>query len=79
MDVYLEIVEEIGLLQQTIAWYKIRHAGEQAHYYSRTGTLKQRDLNQSSLTGLCFIVLSVGIIITLPSSIVDFVPCGRLL
>ena len=30
------------LLQQTIRWYKIRHAGGQAHYYSRTGTLKQR-------------------------------------
>ena len=44
----------IGLLQQTITWYKIRHAGEQAHYYSPTGTLKQRDLNQSSLTCLCF-------------------------
>ena len=27
-------------------WYKIRHAGGQAHYCSRTGTLKQRDLNQ---------------------------------
>ena len=38
----------IGLLQQTITWYKIRHAGGQAHYYSPTGTLKQRDLNQSS-------------------------------
>ena len=35
----------IGLLQQTITWYKIRHTGGQAHYYSRTGTLKQRDLN----------------------------------
>ena len=46
----------IGLLQQTITWYKIRHTGRQAHYYSRTGTLKQRDLNQSSVTGLCFYV-----------------------
>ena len=36
----------IGLLQLAITWYKIRHAGGQAHYYSRTGTLKQRDLNQ---------------------------------
>ena len=43
-----------GLLQQTITWYKIRHAGGQAHYYSPTETLKQRDLNQSSLTCLCF-------------------------
>jgi len=30
---------QIGLLQQTFTWYKIRHAGGQAHYYSRTGTL----------------------------------------
>ena len=29
-----------GHLQQTMTWYKIRHAGGQAHYYSRTGTLK---------------------------------------
>ena len=43
----------IGLLQQTITWYKIRHAGGQAHYYFRTGKLKQRDPNKSSLTGLC--------------------------
>ena len=28
----------IGLLQQKITWYKIGHAGGQAHYYSRTGT-----------------------------------------
>ena len=32
----------IGLLQQTITWYKIRYAEGQAHYYSRTGTLNQR-------------------------------------
>ena len=36
----------IGLLQQTITWYKIRHTGGQAHYYSRTGTLKQRGGSQ---------------------------------
>ena len=48
------VMRVIGLLQQKIAWYKIRHAGGQAHYYSCTGTLKQRDLNHSSLTGLCF-------------------------
>ena len=36
----------IGLFQLAITWYKIRYAGGQAHYYSRTGTLKQRDLNQ---------------------------------
>ena len=44
----------IGLLQLAITWFKIRHAGGQGHYYSRTGTLKQRDLNQWSLTCLCF-------------------------
>ena len=27
---------QIGLLQLVITWYKIRHAGGQAHYYSRT-------------------------------------------
>ena len=36
----------IGLLQIAITRYKIRHAGGQAHYYFRNGTLKQRDLNQ---------------------------------
>ena len=36
----------IDLLQLAITWYKIRHAVAQAHYYPRTGTLKQRDLNQ---------------------------------
>ena len=41
-------VNSIGLLQQTITFFKIRHAGGQAHYYSRTGTLKQRNLNQSN-------------------------------
>ena len=30
----------IGLLQLTITWYKICHAGEQAHYYSCTRTSK---------------------------------------
>ena len=44
----------IGLLQVAITWYKIHHSGGQAHYYSRTGTLKQKDLNQWSLTCLCF-------------------------
>ena len=44
-DIHCKMV----LLQQTVTWYKIRHAGGQAHYYSRTGTLKQRDLNQSSV------------------------------
>ena len=30
----------IGLLQLAVTWYKIRHAGEQAYYYSRTGSFK---------------------------------------
>ena len=30
------VLNSIGLLQQTITWYKIRHAGGQAHYYSRS-------------------------------------------
>ena len=36
-------------LQHTITWYKIRRAGEQAHYYSRTGTLKQRPVKLDCL------------------------------
>ena len=44
----------IGLLQLAITWYKICYAGGQAHYYSRTGTLKQKDPNQWSLTCVCF-------------------------
>ena len=39
---YAQSFYSIDLLQQTITWYKIRHTGGQAHYYSRTGTLKQR-------------------------------------
>ena len=54
--IYYRDVNLIGLLQLTITWYKIRHAGGQAHYYSPTGTLKQRDLNQSSLT--CLFLMS---------------------
>ena len=46
----------LGLLQQMITWYKIRHVVGQAHYYSCAGTLEQRDLNHSSLTDLCFTV-----------------------
>ena len=67
---------QIGLLQLAITWYKIRHAGGQAHYYSRTETLKQRGLNQWSLTCL-FWCPSAGIIISLPSSMADFVPRYR--
>ena len=47
------MADKIVLLQLAITWYKIRHVGGQAHYYSRTGILKQRDLNQWSLTCLC--------------------------
>ena len=57
---------EIGLLQQKIAWYKICHAHGQAHYYFHTGTLKQRPVQLDWLRSLCF-------------SMVDFVPCDRLL
>ena len=57
---------------------QIRHAGRQAYYYSPTGTLKQRDLNQSSLTCLCF-MSQWGMTMSLPSSITDFVPCDLLL
>jgi len=45
---------QIGLLQQTVTWYKIRHTGGQAHYYSRTGTLKQRQVKLDWLWSLCF-------------------------
>ena len=44
----------IGLLQLTITWYKIRHAGGQAHYYSRTGTSKQRQAKLHWFRSLCF-------------------------
>ena len=44
----------IGLLQLTITWYKIRHAGGQAHYYSPTGTLKQRQVKLDWFRFLCF-------------------------
>ena len=44
----------IGLLQLTITWYKIRHAGGQAHYYSPTGTLKQRQVKLDWFRSLCF-------------------------
>ena len=44
----------IGLLQLTITWYKIRRAGGQAHYYSPTGTLKQRQVKLDWFRSLCF-------------------------
>ena len=74
MSSQLSILQEIpgqgiGLLQLTITWYKIRHAGGQAHYYSRTGTSKQRQvklhwLGHRSL----FLCPNAGIIMSLPSS-----------
>ena len=71
------IDEVIGLLQQAVTWYKIRHAGEQAYYYSRTGTAKQCYFILSNLNFLCFGCPSAGIIISLLSSMADFVPCDR--
>ena len=50
----IRIAKATGLLKQTITWYKIRHAGGQAHYYSRTGTLKQRPVKVDWLWSLCF-------------------------
>ena len=44
----------IGLLQQTITWYKIRHAGGQAHYFSGTGTSKQSQVKLHWFRLLCF-------------------------
>ena len=43
----------IGLLQLTITWYKIRHAGEQAHYYPRIETSKQRQVKLHWFRSLC--------------------------
>ena len=37
-------------MQLTITWYKIRHAGGQAHYYSPTGTLS--DFFESKITNI---------------------------
>ena len=67
----------IGLLQLAVTWYKIRHAGEQAYYYSRTGTAKQCYFILSNLNFLCFGCPSAGIIISLLFSLADFVPCDR--
>ena len=61
----------IGLLQLAVTWYKIRHAGEQAYYYSRTGTAKQCYFILSNLNFLCFGCPSAGIIIGLLSSMAD--------
>ena len=71
------LMAKIGLLQLTVTWYKIRHAGEQAYYYSRTGTAKQCYFILSNLNFLCFGCPSAGIIISLLSSMADFVPCDR--
>ena len=45
---------EIGLLQLTITLYKIRRAGGQANYYSRTGTSKLRQAKLHWFRSLCF-------------------------
>jgi len=50
----MQVKALIGLMQQTITWYKIRHTGGQAHYYSRTGTLKQRQVLLDWSGSLCF-------------------------
>jgi len=41
---FTAVLSPRGLLQLAITWYKTRHAGGQAHYYSRTGTSKQRQV-----------------------------------
>ena len=51
---FTDILIVIGLLQLTITRYKIRHAGGQAHYYSPTGTLKQRQVKLDWFRSLCF-------------------------
>ena len=67
----------IGLLQLAVTWYKIRHAGEQAYYYSRTGTSKTKKIQISQDKVALFSRLSAGIIKSLLSSMADFVPCDR--
>ena len=54
LDIKQLTLSLIGLLQQTVTWYQIRHTGGQAHYYSRTGTLKQRQVKLDWLWSLCF-------------------------
>ena len=58
----IPIKKKLGLLQLTATWYKIRHAGGQACYYSRTGRAKQCYFILSSLNFLCFGCPSAGII-----------------
>ena len=69
----------LSLLQQTVTWYKIRHAGGQAYYYSRTGTSKTKKIQTWQDKVALFSCPSAGTIISLPSSMADFVPCDRLL
>ena len=71
------ILSKIGLLQLAVTWYKLRHAGGQDNHYSRTGTAKQCYFILFSLNFLCFGCPSAGIIISLLSSMADFVPCDR--
>ena len=45
-------------MQLAITWYKIRHAGGQAHYCSRTGTLNScLNMIRSLLQWLCQTIL----------------------
>ena len=53
-DFVTEMDKVIGLLLLTITWYKIRHAGGQAHYYSPTETLKQSQVKLDWFGSLCF-------------------------
>ena len=54
LNLFRTEASQISLLQLTITWYKIRHAGGQAHYYSRTGTSKQRQVKLHWFSSLCF-------------------------
>ena len=74
---YDDISVTIGLLQLAVTWYKIRHAGEQAYYYSRTGTSKTKKIQILQDKLPLFSCPSAGIIISLLSSMADFVPCDR--
>ena len=80
--------EQIGLLRQTITCRT--NAGGQAHYYSRSGTLK-RPVTLDWLGSRCWKMFEISTrypnapdvseknyIMSLPSSVVGFVPCDRL-
>ena len=62
--------ETMGPLQLAVTWYKIRHAGEQAVYWSIQN-------KATSSRQICiFFVLDVPVR-SLLSSMADFVPCDR--